>query len=101
MAEVAMTALGVIPDREPHQKGRCMPRKSGLVHPTALAVAFIATANWITSGNNAWTLPFRRAGRPCRKDRRKAAGEFSLSAATTTRCVRSSVQHGDCEPGSY
>jgi hypothetical protein len=24
-----MTALGVIHDREPHQKGRCMARKSG------------------------------------------------------------------------
>ena len=67
-------------------------------HPTALVVAFIATANWITSGNSAWTLPCKLAGRPCRKDRRKAAGEFSASAPTTTRCVRSSVQHGDCEP---
>ena len=35
----------------------------------------IITANWLTSGNNAWTLPVG-ADRPCREDRRQAACQF-------------------------
>ena len=48
----------------------------------------IITANWLAAGNNAWTLPVGAAYRPCRKDRRQAAGQLSLSVPTTTRSGR-------------